>query len=113
MKAEEAKPRALLARARMRPACHDRKSIDSTNNCTRNNLSGRPIITLKVGGNDLDCFIDTGSAASLIKNTTLRLLKFASRARKARPLVGVTGALLDTGGKGFGGQNIPKAESCT
>jgi len=42
------------------------------------------------------CFVDTGIAVSLIKSSSLNTLKFASRARKARSLVGVTGAVLDT-----------------
>lgn len=57
--------------------------------------SGRPIVTMIVGGKKLRCFNVTGRAASLIKGSALKSL-FTSRARKARSLVGINGTLLDT-----------------
>jgi len=96
-KARKIKPRVHLVETARRRAHHDDPVNSSKNSNTRQNvLTGRPTVTINVGGKSVVCFVDTGIAVSLIKSSSLNTLKFASRARKARSLVGVTGALLNT-----------------
>ena len=54
------------------------------------------MVTLNIGGRNLKCFIDTGSAATLIKSNVMDSLFCHSRGRRARQLIGVSGTLLDT-----------------
>ena len=57
---------------------------------------GRPLVILSIGGKKLQCFIDTGSSASLIKKSAISMINVASRSHKPRQLVGVNGTLLNT-----------------
>jgi len=60
------------------------------------NLTGRPVITMDVGGSLVKAFIDTGSSATLMKYSLCSKVSFMSKARPARRLLGVTGTLLST-----------------
>lgn len=96
-KAGRARPRVPLAKSAKRRAPHDYSDVDSNYKLRQKvNLTGRPTVMINVGGKKVVGFIDTGSAVSLINSSSLNWFKFASRARKARSLVGVTGTLLET-----------------
>lgn len=87
-----------MAKALKRRDPHDdHRNVNIDQNSKQNvNFTGRPRVRINVCGKNVVGFIVTGYAVSFINCSSLKFLNFASRAHKARSLVAVTSALLDT-----------------
>ncbi|XP_037773237.1 uncharacterized protein LOC119568907 [Penaeus monodon] len=56
--------------------------------------SGRPIIKLRVNGIIIDCFVDSGSEATIVKSEAMSLLRIKKQKGLTKQLRGVSGNML-------------------